>query len=152
MMIWSHNSANISTSHDSNGQQQIQIQQQQHETRDTRCITTLDNSPTAVPPPNLVPTMLEPPFYVMSTSPPSPPQWNMYPSVPPCPIPQVTFAQQQQTMQPPIQQQQIPTPLYVTFSDGTTILVPNNNRLQESTQQQQQLPPQSKISFYCFLV
>ena len=144
MMIWSHNTANISTSQDSNGHQQIQIEQQQLESRDTHCVTTLDNAPTDVPPPNHLPPMIEPPFYVMTTSPPSPPQWSMYASVPPCPLPQVTYAQQQQQpMQPAIQQQQqMPTPLYVTFSDGTTILVPNQ-RIQDLTQHS--LPPQSNF-------
>lgn len=79
---------------------------------------------------------LETPYYVV-TPPSLTHQWGIYPSIPPCPPPQVSYTQQ------PHQQQavQMPTPLYVTFSDGTTMLVPTH-RIHDSNQQQQ--PPPCK--------
>lgn len=84
---------------------------------------TTDSQPINAP-------QLESPYYVVS--PPShPQQWGIYPSIPPCPPPQVSYAQQPQQQQAV----QMPTPLYVTFSDGTTMLVPT--RIHDSSQQQQ---------------
>lgn len=81
-------------------------------------------------------------YYVMS--PPSQPQqWGIYPSIPPCPPPQVQFPQP--APQPPQPPMQMPTPLYVTFSDGTTLVVPAAHRLPDAPLQQPP-PTQSNIS------
>lgn len=86
------------------------------------------------------PPLLESPYYVVS--PPSQPQqWGMYPSIPPCPPPQISYAQQPQQQQHSVQ---MPTPLYVTFSDGTTMLVPTHRIHDTSQQQQQQQPTPSR--------
>ena len=58
---------------------------------------------------------VEQPYYVMTSS----SQWGIYPSVPPCPPPQVPYA-----YGPPAVH--VPTPVYVTFSDGTTMVVPSH--------------------------
>jgi len=97
--------------------------------------------------------ILDSPYY-LTMSPPSTLQFGGYPPIPSCPPPAVSYApppppqhQQQQSQQ----QQVIPMPMYVTFSDGVTIVVPAS--LTGSVSPSQQSPPQGIIGAqFSFLI
>lgn len=129
-MLWSHNGNNNCN----NNSNSVTVTPESSGSRETHCAMESTESSQSVNGPQL-----ESPYYVVS--PPShPQQWGIYPSIPPCPPPQVSYAQQPPQQQQQQQAVQLPTPLYVTFSDGTTMLVPTH-RFHDSTQQQQQNPP-----------
>ncbi|KZS04492.1 uncharacterized protein LOC116925177 [Daphnia magna] len=124
VVLWSHNGANSNSNSNS-----VANSPESSGSRETHCtVDSADSSQSANGP------QIESPYYVVS--PPSQPhQWGLYPSIPPCPPPQLSYAQQTQQ-----QAVHMPTPLYVTFSDGTTMMVPTH-RIQDSSQQQQQTHP-----------
>ena len=132
VVLWSHHGTSCNTNSNSHVTTSFESSSERTTlSRETQVVL----EPTDSPPSNR--QQLESPYYVVS--PPTHQQhWGMYPSIPSCPPPQVSYAQQPQQQQ---QQQnvQIPTPLYVTFSDGTTMLVPTQ-RIHDSTQQQQNPP------------
>ncbi|EFX89797.1 ovarian tumor-like protein [Daphnia pulex] len=129
VVLWSHNGNNNSNSNSNS----VTNSPESSGSRETHCsMDSTEKSQSVNGPPQV-----ESPYYVVS--PPSQPQqWGMYQPIPPCPPPQISYAQQAQHQQQAVQ---MPTPLYVTFSDGTTMLVPTHRIHDASQQQQQQTPP-----------
>jgi hypothetical protein len=128
-MIWSHTTSNLSSSPESTSSSL--------DSRDSR------SSMESEPPKNL--PILDTPYY-LTMSPPLTQQFGGYPPIPSCPPPAVSYAPpppQQHQQQPSQQQQVIPMPMYVTFSDGVTIVVPAS--LTGASSPPQQSPPQSII-------
>lgn len=133
VVLWSPNGSNCNSNSNSNS---VTTSPESSGSRETHCtVDSTDSQPVSSP-------QIESPYYVVS--PPSQThQWGIYPSIPPCPPPQVSYAQQPQQQQQ--QAVQMPTPLFVTFSDGTTMLVPTH-RIHDSNQQQQN-PPSIRFKF-----
>ena len=128
-MIWSHTTSNLSFFPESTSSSL--------DSRDSR--SSMESEPQKNLP------ILDSPYY-LTMSPPSTLQFGSYPPIPSCPPPAVSYApppppqhQQQQSQQ----QQVIPMPMYVTFSDGVTIVVPAS--LTGSVSPSQQSPPQGII-------